>query len=142
MRQKAMVLAVVAFLVAIVAGAFLYSKSQTVMAGMNDKLESELTKALGSVVSVGSMEIASFNKVALTGVVISDNHGGVIAAAPRITVVYSPLALLRGKAAVEAVQELSLDAPRINLTRQVMANGTSTTCWRKPAQATRSSAAG
>ncbi len=122
MRQKAMVLAVVAFLIAIVAGAFLYSKSQTVMAGMNDKLESELTKALGGGVAVGSIEIASFNKVALSDVVISDNRGGLIAAAPKVTVVYNPLALLGGKTAVEAVRELSLDTPRISLIRQ--ADGT------------------
>jgi translocation and assembly module TamB len=118
MRQKAMVLAVVAFFVAIVAGAFLYSKSQTVMAGMNDRLETELTKALGSAVSVRSMEIASLNKVTLSDVVISDSRGGLIAAAPKVTVAYSPLALLRGQAAVDAVRELSLDSPRVNLVRQ------------------------
>ncbi|HWQ61336.1 MAG TPA: translocation/assembly module TamB domain-containing protein, partial [Negativicutes bacterium] len=118
MRQKAIVLAVVAFVVVSVAGALILNKSQTVMAGMSDRLETELTKALGGAVSVGSLEITALNKVLLYDVSVRDSRGGLIAAGQKVTVVYSPLALLSGEAAVEAVTELSLDAPRISLERR------------------------
>lgn len=118
MRQKAIVLAIVAFLVVIVAGALIVNKSQTVMSGMSGRLESELTKALGGEVSVGSLEIAALNRVMLYDVCIRDSRGAIIAAGPKVTVVYNPLALLGGQAAVEAVSELALDAPSISLERR------------------------
>ncbi len=118
MRQKAIVLAVVAFVVVSVAGAFIFNKSQTVMTGMSGRLEAELGKALGGAVSVGSLEITALNKVTLFDVSIRDSRGELIAAGPKVTVVYNPLSLLGGEAAVEAVRELSLDAPRIALDRR------------------------
>lgn len=118
MRQRAIILAVVVLLaVGLVAGAFIYSKSQTVMAGMSGRLETELTKALGGSVSVGGVEVASLNRVMLYDVVVRDEAGRLLAAGDRVAVVYDPLALLRGVAAVEAVRELALSAPRISLVR-------------------------
>lgn len=118
MRQKAIVLAVVALVFVSVAGAFIINKSQTVMAGMSDRLETELTKALGGPVSVKSLEISWLNKVLLNDVAVRDDRGQLIAAAEKVTVVYDPLALLRGVAAVEAVSELFLDEPQIYLDRR------------------------
>lgn len=118
MRQKAIVLAVVAFVVVAVAGAFILNRGQTVMAGMSDRLEGELTKALGSSVSVGGMELMALNKVQLYDVSVRDSRGGLIASGPKVTVVYNPFALLGGSAAVEAVTGLSLDEPRITLERR------------------------
>lgn len=118
MRQKAIVLAVAALVFVSVAGAFIMNKSQTVMAGMSDRLETELTKALGGPVSVKSMEISWLNKILLTDVAVRDDRGQLIAAAEKVTVVYDPLALLRSVAAVEAVSELLLDEPQIYLDRR------------------------
>ncbi len=118
MRQKAIVLAVVALVFVSVAGAFIVNKSQTVMAGMNDRLETELTRALGGPVTVKSLEISWINKVRLNNVTVRDDRGQLIAAAGKLTVVYDPFALLRGVAAVEAVSELVLDEPEINLDRR------------------------
>ncbi len=118
MRQKAIVLAVVALVVASVAGAYIFNKSQTVMSEVSGKLETELTKALGSPVSVKGLEITSLNRVLLHDVIIRDDRGQPIAAGEKVTVTYSPLAILRGVAAVEAVSELLLEEPQIYLDRR------------------------
>ncbi|MDT8903780.1 translocation/assembly module TamB domain-containing protein [Anaeroselena agilis] len=118
MRQKAIVLALVALVVASVAGAFIMNKSQTVMAGMSDRLETELTKALGVPVSVKSLEISWLNKVLLKDVAIRDDRGQLIAAAEKVTVVFNPLTMLRGTDTIEAVGELLLDDPQIFLERR------------------------
>lgn len=118
MRQKAISLVLVAFVVIGFAGAFWYNKSQTALSGMQGRLTEELTKALGSEVVVGNLELASVNKIVLYHVAVRDSHGDLLAASSKITAVFDPLALLSGTVSSAAVKELTLEAPEIYLTRQ------------------------
>lgn len=117
MRKKAIVLAAVALLAIGIAGAFFYSKSQTAMAGMSGRLETELSSALGGSVTVGSLEIKSINRIVINDVTVRDGRGQPLLTGEEVTVVFNPLTLLRGTAAINAVQELIVEKPRIYLTR-------------------------
>lgn len=118
MRQKAISLIIVAVLIVGLAGAFWYSKSQTALTGVQGILAEELTKALGSEVSVGRLELASFNKIVLYDVAVRDGEGQLLAADAKVTAVFDPLALVSGAVSATAVKELTLDAPQLYLTRQ------------------------
>lgn len=118
MRQKAISLVLVAFVIVGLAGAFWFSKSQTALAGMQGRLTDELTRVLGSEVVVGKLEIASLNKIVLYSVTIRDSHGDIVASSPKITAVFDPLALLKGSISTAAVKELALESPGVFLRRE------------------------
>jgi translocation and assembly module TamB len=118
MRKKAIVLAVVALIAVGIAGASIHSKSQTAMAGFSDRLEAELSTALGGKVTVGSLEIKSINRIAITDVTVSDGIGQPLLTGEAVSVVFNPLALLGGGAAINAVRELVVERPQVYLTRQ------------------------
>jgi len=119
MRQKALVLVLVASIICGFTGVYWYNRSQSVLSGFEVTLADELTKALGSDVSIGKMELASYNKILLRNVTIRDRSGGLIAVDDKITVAFSPLALLREVSAASAVQELTLEKPQLYLTRKI-----------------------
>ena len=73
---------------------------------------------MGADIAVGKVELASLNKIYLLNVVVRDNYGETVASTGKVTVSFSPLALLGGNATVTAVNELVFDAPRINLIRR------------------------
>lgn len=118
MRQKAIGLAVLAaILIAGVAGTLWYNRSQTVMAGMQGALATELSNALGGTVSVERIEIASVNRIILSGFRLQDDQGNLLAVSKQVGVIFDPFSIISGKAPLSTVKELVLDEPFVNLRR-------------------------
>lgn len=118
MRQKAIGLAVLAaILIAGVAGTLWYNKSQSVMAEMQGAISAELSNALGCTVSIDRVEIASANRIILTGVRVQDDQGEPLAASKQVSVVFNLFSVVSGKSPLSAVKELTLDEPVVDLRR-------------------------
>lgn len=115
MRQKAMVLAIIAVL--LLFGAMWYNRSQTVMAGARDTISGQLSSALGGEVAIGRVEIAAINKLVLHEVFVRNELGQEVLRCSSVRVTFSPVALLMGKATVQAVKTLELDRPEMSLRR-------------------------
>ena len=97
MRHKATLIVIVAVLAAFFAAYLGYSQSQAAIAVAEGKLTEELTKALGSDVTIEKIEIAAVNKIILHSVTVKDSYGKPIAVDEQVTVIFNPLALLKGK---------------------------------------------
>jgi translocation and assembly module TamB len=118
MRQKAIILGLVALLIVYIAGALWQSQSHTVMAKMEDLLTEELTKAMGSSITIGRIEVSRYNEITLYDVVVRDGET-VIATDDKVTVSYNILSLLMGKKVGDSVKEVAVYAPRLLLTKTV-----------------------
>ena len=72
MRKAFIILLLVILAASVALVAAWQTKSETVMAGARGMLEQEVTKALGSSVTVNAIEIQGISSVAATGISLSD----------------------------------------------------------------------
>lgn len=118
-RKLVALLLVIAVIIAIAAGAFYYlGKSRELMATAGKSLASELSGLLGSPVSIGELEINSFNNVTIHNLAIYDKSSRLIASGNEVAVTYSLFKILRGEAAVDAINNITVTEPEIFLVRQ------------------------
>jgi len=116
--KKKIIIALLLLMTIIVAVGFLWlSKSQTAMTGAQDILRAELSDALGSVVTVGQVEITSYNTLTIHDITIYDKQAEVLAASEKVTVTYSLLGLLHGQAVVDAISDVAVEKPTFGLTQ-------------------------
>lgn len=116
MKQK--IIPLLLLLVILVAGGiFWLSQSQTAMTGAQDILRTELSNALGSMVTVGKIEITSLNTITIHDITIYDKQIDPMVASEKTTVTYSLLSLLRGQAVVEAISDVAVEKPTLWLTQ-------------------------
>lgn len=116
MKQK--IIALLLLLTIIVAGGvFGLSKSQEAMTGAQSILRAELSNALGSLVTVGRVEITSSNTITIDDVTIYDKQSEALAASEKITVTYSLLSILRGQNLVDAISAVAVEKPSLWLTQ-------------------------
>ncbi|VBB09254.1 translocation and assembly module tamb [Lucifera butyrica] len=116
MRQKIGALIAAGIVIGLAAVLFWgASASQTVLAGMQQTLDQQLTEALGSKVSIGNVQITSYNKVTVDKAVIFDKQGNEIAASDKVMVTFNPFSLLRGAGPVAAISGVTLVKPQLFL---------------------------
>jgi translocation and assembly module TamB len=117
--MKERVIAVLLVCMMIVAGgAYWLSRSQEVMTGAQNALSKELASALGSLVTVGDIEITSYNTVTIHNVAIYDKQSAMLAASEKIIVSYSPWSILTGWNVVKSISELKVEKPILWLTQR------------------------
>lgn len=117
--MKERVIAVLLVCMMIVAGgAYWLSRSQEVMTGAQNALSKELANALGSLVTVGDIEITSYNTVTIHNVAIYDKQSAVLASSEKIIVSYSPWSILTGWNVVKSISELKIEKPILWLTQR------------------------
>ncbi|MBP2649977.1 MAG: hypothetical protein H6Q74_802 [Firmicutes bacterium] len=115
MRSKVIIIITLVILIFVgITTAYWHSKGQAVMAEVKGVLSEELTKRVGSNVSVGDITIVAFNKLAIQNLRISDDSG-TICDSKTITVKFKPLSILTGAVFPAAVAEISIDAPTVYL---------------------------
>ena len=116
--MKKKLIALLLLLTIIVVGAlFALSKSQETMTGVQGILRTELSKALGSVVTVGQVEITSYNTITIHDITIYDKQSEALATSEKITVTYSLLNILRGQTVVDAISDVAVEKPTMWLTQ-------------------------
>lgn len=91
------------------------SQSQQVMTGAQGILRTELSNTLGSLVTVGDIELTSYNTITIRNTTIYDKQSEPVVASEKITVTYSPLIILRGQAVVEAISNVLVENPTLRL---------------------------
>lgn len=116
MTQK--IIALLLLLIIIVAGGVLgLSQSQETMAGAQSIIQAELSNALGSLVTVGRVEITSANTITIDDVTLYDKQAEILAASGKITITYSLLSILRGQNLVDAISDVAVEKPTLWLTQ-------------------------
>lgn len=119
MTGKKIALFVVAMLmIAVIGSTFYLSKSQEVMTKAQSVIGEELSKALGSVVTVGQVEITSYNTIAVHDLTIYDKQAQPVLASEKIILTYHPLSILRGQAIASAISDMSVEKPTLWLTQK------------------------
>lgn len=114
MKKKLIPFVFLLFIIGIV-GIWGISKSQQVMTGAQGILRTELSNALGSLVTVGSIELTSYNTITIHNTAIYDKQTELLLSSEKITVSYSPLVILRGQAVVEAISQVIVENPTMRL---------------------------
>lgn len=118
MKGKTIAVCIVVFLVIIVTGSvFFLSKSQEVMTTAQGIIGEELSKAVGSLVTVGKVEITAYNTITVQGLTIYDKQAQTVLVSDKIMVTYHPLAILRGQTAAEAISAITVEKPTLWLTQ-------------------------
>src|SRR5512146_2094616 len=116
MKQR--VVALLLLMVLVAGSAFWFSRSQEVMTGAKDMLSAQIADALGSLVTVGQVEIASYNSVAIHNIAIYDKDSKVLAASEHILVSFSPWRILCGQSVVSAISDINVEKPVLWLTQR------------------------
>jgi translocation and assembly module TamB len=117
MRER--IIAVLVICMILIAGsAYWFSKSQEVMTGAQNKLSAELTNVVGNLVTVGEIEVTSYNKITIHNVAIYDKQLGTLASSDKILVSYSPWSILTGWDVVKSISELQVEKPTLWLTQR------------------------
>jgi translocation and assembly module TamB len=117
MRER--VIAVLLVCMILMAGsAYWFSKSQEVMTGAQNALSTEIANALGSLVTVGEIEVTSYNKVTIHNIAVYDKQLGMLASSEKIIVSYSPWNILTGWNVMKSISELKVEKPTIWLTQR------------------------
>lgn len=117
--MKERVIAVLAVcMILLIGSVYWLSKSQTVMTGAQNALSIELANVFGSLVTVGDIEVTSYNQVAIHNVTIYDKQSGIIAAADKIIISYSPWSILTGWNVIKSISELRVEGPTLWLTQR------------------------
>jgi len=116
MKQK--IIACLLLLIILVIGSvFWLTQSQTAMTGAQDIIRTELSNAIGSMVTIGQIEMTSYNTITIHDITIYDKQAEVLVASEKTTVTYSLLSLLRGQAVVNAISEVAVEKPTMWLTQ-------------------------
>lgn len=114
MKGKRITIVILLFLLlSIFAGVFYLNKSQEVLARTSSAVGDELSKALGSVVKVGQVEITSYNSISVHDVTIYDKQAQEVLTSEKIIVTYHPLDILRGQTVVGAISDIRLEEPTL-----------------------------
>lgn len=118
MRQKSLFLLVIAAIVAIVAGAVWCGQSQTVLAGMQDRVAQELGRAAGGRVTFARVEVTGYNKLSFYDAAVYNARGERLVASERVTVTIALTSLLGGHVGPEAVTAVTLERPALELVQR------------------------
>ncbi len=117
--MKERVIAVLAVcMILLIGSAYWLTKSQTVMTGAQNALSIELANVLGSLVTVGDIEVTSYNQVTIHNVTIYDKQSEILAASDKIIVSYSPWSILTGWNVVKSISELRVEEPTLWLAQR------------------------
>ncbi len=117
--MKERVIAVLLVGMILMAGSgYWFSKNQEVMTGAQNALSAELANAVGSLVTVGEVEVTSYNKVTIHNVAVYDKQLKMLASSEKIIVSYSPWSILTGWNVVKSISELTVEKPTLWLTQR------------------------
>lgn len=116
--RKIALFVVVLMMIAVIGSTFYLSKSQEVMTKAQGVIGEELSKALGSTVTVGQVEITSYNTIAVHDLTIYDKQAQPVLASEKIILTYHPVSILRGQAIASAISDMSIEKPTLWLTQK------------------------
>ncbi|GMB01317.1 translocation/assembly module TamB domain-containing protein [Pelosinus sp. IPA-1] len=117
MKEK-IIAVIIAGMLLVAGSVFWLTRSQEVMTGAQHILSEELASALGSLVTVGDIELTSYNRVTIHNITIYDKQAEKLATSDKIIVSYSPWNILRGKNVVGSISELQVENPILWLTQR------------------------
>ncbi len=110
-------LLVITVIIAIAVGAIIFNKSHELMATAGKSLAAELSQLLGSQVSIGELEVGTFNNVTVYNAAIYDKSSRPVMSSSKITVTFNLLKILGGAAAVDSINNITVAEPEIILDR-------------------------
>lgn len=110
-RRTAVIVLLLAALAAVAVVPALLQRSAAVLAGLSDSLGQEMSRTLGSAVSIGRIEVMSFHTVVLHDTVITGDDGRPLLVAPQALVDFSVWALLRGEGPAASISRVVLSRP-------------------------------
>lgn len=117
MKGKTITVVVLLLMIVVAGGVFCLNKSQDVLARTQSVVGEELSKALGSLVTVGQVEITSYNSIMIHDITIYDKQAQAVLASEKIMVTYHLLDILRGQTVVEAISDIMVEKPTLWLTQ-------------------------
>lgn len=91
------------------------NKSQTFMAVMGDALSSELSKATGTTVVMGPVEIGAFGSITIHGITMNDRNDQPIVTAGKVVIGFNPIKMFLGDTTAAAVGSVTLVEPRLTI---------------------------
>lgn len=117
MRRTAVIVLLLAVLAAVAVVPALLYRSTAVLAGLSDSLGQEMSRTLGSTVSIGSIEVTSFHTIMLHDTAVTGDDGQPLLEAPRAMVDFSIWALLRGGSPAASISRVVLFQPVVHVRR-------------------------
>ncbi|MCE5286573.1 MAG: translocation/assembly module TamB domain-containing protein [Pelosinus sp.] len=112
MKHKAIIVTVA--VIAIIVGAVLL-KGQEMLDRASQTLAQDLSQALGSKITIGKVEVTSFNTLTIDDVAVYDKKTERLLTSPKMVINYSIPALLRGIPVVEAISQITAIKPTVVL---------------------------
>lgn len=113
MGRKSMAMLLSCIILATVIGLLWSTQRKSVMAQVEHSLAGQLSEALGSRVTVGEVEISSFQTVKIKELILYDKEQQLMGKIPEVTVSYHPLDLLLGKSTMDAISTVRLMEPSL-----------------------------
>ena len=93
-------------------------RGQTLLNEVKAAVETEMTRTLGTQVSIGAAELTAWNVVTLTELKVFDRQGRIVAQIASASVEVDPLRLLWIRQIVDAIARVRLDRPEVLLYRE------------------------
>lgn len=99
-------------------GMYWLTTSQAVMTGAQNALSKELASALGSLATVGEIEVTAYNQVTIHNVAIYDKQSEIVAASDEVVVSYSPWSMLTGWNVIQSISGITVKSPTLWLNQR------------------------
>ena len=118
MRRKALWVILPLFLAAGLFAVWWGTQGQTLLAGVKDAAAEELTRALGTPVTVGEAELTAWNVVTLKNITVFDSRARELLKAPAAAVEINPVRILQKRPMAEAIARVQVNGPELSLYRE------------------------
>lgn len=112
MRHKAVIISVA--VIAVIAGAVFF-KAQEILGRASQTLAVDVSEALGSKLTIGKVELTSFNTLTIHDAAVYDKKNESLIVSEKVVMNYSIPALIRGIPVVEAISQIRVINPSVTI---------------------------
>lgn len=121
-RYAVIGIVLLAVILSIAAASVWPEKDKPIMAQTVALLQTEISKALGSQVTVGDLAVSSFREITALDIKIYDKENRLLAYIPKLEAAFDLLALMRGFNPVEAISQVTVYDPQVFLFQRADGN--------------------
>jgi translocation and assembly module TamB len=94
------------------------ARGAALLSGVKDTVAAELTRTLGTTVTVGEAELTAWNVVTLKNIKVFDKQGRELVNAPVAVIEVNPVRILQNRPMAEAIARVLLNGPELSLYRE------------------------
>ena len=116
MGKKVLIISFI--IIMVMTGACVVLRSQEIMESVQTSIGEELSGALDTKVTIGDIKVVSFHELAVDNPKVYDRQEKLLLTASQAVLTFDPWQLVRGRASVGAIHELTFTSPEVSLYEQ------------------------